>query len=77
MKLQDLYQSCLFEDHLNSLDIQPLTDIITTLKDIFNKSSTDVELSDSEQRIIGVKPRYGLTAALAFLHSLGENIYTA
>ena len=72
IKLQDLYQSCILEDHLNSLGIQPLIEIVSTLKDIFNQSSTNVELSRPRQHILGVEARHGLTAALAYLHSLGE-----
>ncbi|KAF8580903.1 zincin [Ramaria rubella] len=71
IKLQDLYQSCLAEDFMDSLGINPLKDVVNMVKKLFNISFPSVGSLRAEQHILNSNVRPGLTAAVAYLHSRG------
>jgi hypothetical protein len=51
------------EDYLNSLGDEPLKKVADTIKSTYERNSTSVDTAE-------VDPK-GLTAALAYVHSLG------
>lgn len=62
-KLRGLYTSCMDEDHLNSLGDEPLKKVVDTIKKLYEGNDTIVDASVDAK---------GLTAALAYVHSLGK-----
>lgn len=62
------------EDHINTLGIKPLVNVVNVVKQLFNQSKTTVDLAESEQHIFKTDSHAGLTAALAYLHSRGTLI---
>ncbi|KIJ23039.1 hypothetical protein M422DRAFT_81961, partial [Sphaerobolus stellatus SS14] len=70
-KLQNLYASCMDEDHLDSLGIQPLLQVVNTVRGLFNGSTTVVDASHGSQHALSIAPHRGLTAALSYIHSRG------
>jgi endothelin-converting enzyme len=67
-KLQNMYTSCTDETTLNELGQAPLEHIIKTLRALYQGKSTDISVAIPEDERDG--PR-ALTAAIAYLHSLG------
>ncbi|GJJ12083.1 hypothetical protein Clacol_006324 [Clathrus columnatus] len=73
-KLRKFYQSCLDVPRLNTLNNQPLLNVVDTIKKIFNGSSLVIDtLPSSRQRVFETDSRLKLTATLAYLHSRGIN----
>ena len=62
-KLRDMYSSCMNEDVLNERGSEPLKEIVRVIRDLYR--ADDWKKSDN------VRPEFGLTAAIAFMHSRG------
>jgi endothelin-converting enzyme len=63
-KLRDFYSSCTNEDHLDKLGQAPIQPIIKHLRQLY-KGNVSHTFSETERKTSG------LTAAVAYLHSLG------
>ncbi|KAI0050896.1 Metalloprotease [Auriscalpium vulgare] len=64
-KVRDLYASCLDEETLDTFGEGPLKDVVRHIKSLYREESTEISSAHDE------KPRKGLTAAIAYLHSKG------
>ena len=67
VKLRNLYYSCMDENTLDQLGEGPLRDFVAQVKKLYRGESTGLVDSNGDD-----KEREGLTAALAFLHSRGD-----
>jgi endothelin-converting enzyme len=64
-KLRGLYRSCMDENRLDYLENKPLSDVIRNLRNLFRADMRLGSVNLEKQK------DYGLTAALAYLHSIG------
>lgn len=62
-KIRGMYNSCLNEDNLDKIGVEPLVHFVQNLRNLFRGNSTRTESEKPSTK--------GLTAALSFLHSRG------
>ena len=71
VKLRNLYYSCMDESTLDQLGEGPLKDFVDHVKALYRGESTGIADNDDDD-----KERDGLTAALAFVHSRGQQAFS-
>lgn len=77
-KVQDLYQQCLNENKLDEIGEKPLLDVVRVVRGLYN-GSTSIEphlmmQQNGVQSPLVQSTSTGLTAALAYLHSRGNDL---
>jgi endothelin-converting enzyme len=66
-KLRGLYGSCMNEDELDNLGTEPLLKVTRLVRELFNGKTTVINANGEKEG--------NLTAALAYLHSIGWSFY--
>ncbi|EJD02334.1 endothelin-converting enzyme 1 [Fomitiporia mediterranea MF3/22] len=69
-KLRDLYTSCMNEDLVDERGDAPLRDVVQSVRDLY-RSDNWKKLENSKEAEKQDNPQYGLTSAIAYLHSRG------
>ena len=74
-KLQDLYASCINEDLLTERGMEPLEDVVNSIRSLYRQNSWKLTSQDNnrDEEEDAIKDSdYGLTAAISFMHSRGK-----
>ena len=81
-KIQDLYVGCMNEDLLNKRGQEPILDVVNTIRTLYRSETWKDRSNEAEDQAtfsgreaVSQADGYGLTTAIAYLHSRGMSPY--